>query len=52
MYNRAVGREVSCGMNIVPCVEVFFMNDDVRLKATLLWMVIMVFYDHVGPRKR
>ena len=42
MYYRAVGREDSGGMNFLPFMEVVFMNGNVRLKATLLWMAIMV----------
>ena len=52
MYYRAVGRKDSGGMNFVPCMEVVFMNGSVRLKGTLLGMVIMVCFDHAGPRKR
>ena len=33
MYYRAVGRKDSGGMNFVPCMEVVFMNGNVRLKG-------------------
>ena len=52
IYYRTVGRKVSCGMNFIPCMEVVFMNGNVRLKATLLWIVIMVCFDYAGLRKR